>query len=50
MKKKPKKGAPASAKPLTKMEPIESFFNFFSPPPGESRMLPRVGEGWLLAA
>jgi nucleosome assembly protein 1-like 1 len=33
MKKKPKKGG----KPLTKLEPCESFFRFFSPPevPGE---------------
>ncbi|CAI7813787.1 unnamed protein product [Closterium sp. NIES-53] len=31
MKKKPKKGA-KSSKPITKTEPCESFFNFFSPP------------------
>lgn len=31
MKKKPKKGA-KNAKPVTKTEPCESFFNFFSPP------------------
>jgi hypothetical protein len=31
MKKKPKKGARPDAKPQTKLEPIESFFNFFSP-------------------
>ena len=36
MKKKPKKGG-KDAKPQTKTEKIESFFNFFSPPdvPGE---------------
>eukprot|EP00253_Pinus_taeda_P003025 PITA_03025 len=32
MKKKPKKGA-KNAKPVTKTEQCESFFNFFSPPP-----------------
>jgi hypothetical protein len=32
MKKKPKKGAKPDAKPQTKLEPVESFFNFFSPP------------------
>jgi len=32
MKKKPKKGAKADAKPQTKMEPVDSFFNFFNPP------------------
>lgn len=32
MKKKPKKGARPDAKPQTKLEPVESFFNFFSPP------------------
>jgi nucleosome assembly protein 1-like 1 len=31
MKKKPKKGA-KTTKPITKTEPCESFFNFFSPP------------------
>eukprot|EP00976_Prorocentrum_cordatum_P023144 472104-Prorocentrum_minimum.AAC.2 len=31
MKKKPKKGG-KNAKPITKTEPCESFFNFFSPP------------------
>mmetsp|Transcript_21656 Transcript_21656/g.60192 ORF Transcript_21656/g.60192 Transcript_21656/m.60192 type:complete len:377 (-) Transcript_21656:211-1341(-) len=31
MKKKPKKGK-AGGKPITKSEPCESFFNFFSPP------------------
>jgi len=31
MKKKPKKGG-KDAKPQTKTEKIESFFNFFSPP------------------
>mmetsp|Transcript_22657 Transcript_22657/g.49637 ORF Transcript_22657/g.49637 Transcript_22657/m.49637 type:complete len:307 (-) Transcript_22657:643-1563(-) len=37
MKKKPKKGAKADAKPQMKTEKVESFFNFFSPPevPGE---------------
>lgn len=32
MKKKPKKGAKPDAKPQTKMEPVDSFFNFFNPP------------------
>ncbi len=32
MKKKPKKGAKPSAKPQTKLEQVDSFFNFFSPP------------------
>jgi len=32
MKKKPKKGAKPDAKPQTKIEPVESFFNFFKPP------------------
>ena len=32
MKKKAKKGAKAGAKPQTKLEPVASFFNFFSPP------------------
>jgi hypothetical protein len=32
MKKKPKKGARPDAKPQTKLEPVESFFSFFSPP------------------
>lgn len=32
MKKKPKKGAKPDAKPLTKTEPVDSFFNFFNPP------------------
>jgi hypothetical protein len=32
MKKKPKKGAKPDAKPATKTEPVDSFFNFFSPP------------------
>eukprot|EP00882_Tetradesmus_deserticola_P000413 GHRQ01000454.1.p1 GENE.GHRQ01000454.1~~GHRQ01000454.1.p1 ORF type:complete len:340 (+),score=180.22 GHRQ01000454.1:220-1239(+) len=32
MKKKPKKGARPDAKPQTKLEPVDSFFNFFSPP------------------
>ena len=31
MKKKPKKGA-KNAKPVTKTEQCDSFFNFFSPP------------------
>lgn len=31
LKKKPKKGA-KNAKPITKTEQCESFFNFFSPP------------------
>ncbi len=31
LKKKPKKGA-KNAKPVTKTERCESFFNFFSPP------------------
>lgn len=32
MKKKPKKGAKPGAKPLVKLEPVPSFFNFFTPP------------------
>lgn len=32
MKKKPKKGARPGTKPLTKLEPVPSFFSFFSPP------------------
>lgn len=32
MKKKPRRGAPPTAKPQTKTEPVPSFFNFFSPP------------------
>lgn len=32
MKKKPKKGARPDAKPQTKLEPVDSFFNFFAPP------------------
>jgi nucleosome assembly protein 1-like 1 len=32
MKKKPRRGAPANAKPQTKTEPVPSFFRFFSPP------------------
>jgi hypothetical protein len=32
MKKKAKKGAKPGAKPQTKLEPVASFFNFFSPP------------------
>jgi hypothetical protein len=32
MKKKPKKGGKPDAKPQTKIEPVESFFNFFKPP------------------
>jgi nucleosome assembly protein 1-like 1 len=32
MKKKPRRGAPANAKPQTKTEPVPSFFTFFSPP------------------
>lgn len=32
MKKKPKKGAKPGTKPLTKLEPVPSFFSFFSPP------------------
>jgi hypothetical protein len=32
MKKKPKKGAKPDARPQTKLEPVESFFNFFTPP------------------
>ena len=32
MKKKPKKGSKPDAKPITKTEPVDSFFNFFSPP------------------
>lgn len=32
LKKKPKKGS-KNAKPITKTEKCESFFNFFSPPP-----------------
>lgn len=43
MKKKPKKGK-AAGKTLTKTEPCESFFNFFSPPkvgwPGDCEGLP----------
>lgn len=31
LKKKPKKGA-KNTKPITKTEPCDSFFNFFSPP------------------
>jgi nucleosome assembly protein 1-like 1 len=31
LKKKPKKGS-KNAKPITKIEDCESFFNFFSPP------------------
>jgi len=31
LKKKPKKGS-KNAKPITKTEDCESFFNFFSPP------------------
>jgi hypothetical protein len=31
MKKKPRKGA-KNAKPITKTEQCESFFNFFTPP------------------
>ena len=31
LKKKPKKGA-KNAKPITKTEDCESFFNFFNPP------------------
>jgi nucleosome assembly protein 1-like 1 len=32
MKKKPRRGAPPTAKPQTKTEPVDSFFTFFSPP------------------
>lgn len=32
MKKKPKKGGKPDAKPQTKIEQVESFFNFFNPP------------------
>ena len=32
MKKKPKKGAKPDARPQTKLEPVDSFFNFFKPP------------------
>ena len=32
LRKKPKKGAAKNAKPITKTEKTESFFNFFSPP------------------
>ena len=32
MKKKAKKGAKPGTKPQTKLEPVASFFNFFSPP------------------
>ncbi len=32
MKKKPKKGAKPGTKPATKLEPVDSFFSFFSPP------------------
>mmetsp|Transcript_10203 Transcript_10203/g.30717 ORF Transcript_10203/g.30717 Transcript_10203/m.30717 type:complete len:389 (-) Transcript_10203:677-1843(-) len=32
MKKKPKKGAKPGTKPATKLEPVDSFFGFFSPP------------------
>ncbi|KAK4344325.1 hypothetical protein RND71_037419 [Anisodus tanguticus] len=32
LKKKPKKGGSKNAKPITKTEQCESFFNFFSPP------------------
>eukprot|EP00897_Mesotaenium_endlicherianum_P004877 jgi/Mesen1/4417/ME000225S03402 len=32
LKKKPKKGAKSGAKPVTKIEACDSFFNFFSPP------------------
>ena len=31
-KAKPGKGGKAPAKTLTKVEPVASFFNFFSPP------------------
>lgn len=41
MKKKPKKGAKPDAKPITKTEPVDSFFNFFNPP----QVRPWVGEG-----
>lgn len=41
MKKKPKKGAKPDAKPITKTEPVDSFFNFFNPP----QVSPRAGEG-----
>jgi hypothetical protein len=46
MKKKPKKGAPKDAKPQTKLEPVDSFFNFFSPPQvGARRSSERGGRG-----
>ena len=32
MKKKPKPGAKSSAKPQTKVEPVESFFHWFKAP------------------
>lgn len=34
MKKKPKpgRGGKTNAKPITKTEPVDSFFSFFSPP------------------
>lgn len=32
MRKKAKKGAKPGAKAQTKLEPTDSFFNFFSPP------------------
>jgi len=32
LKKKPRRGAPPTARPQTKTEPVPSFFSFFSPP------------------
>ena len=39
MKKKPKKGS-KNTKPITKLEPTESFFNFFSPPKASPILAP----------
>ena len=51
MKKKPKKGGRGSGKPLTKTEPCESFFNFFSPPKVlwllPLALIPLCVPGWL---
>lgn len=45
MKKKPKKGARPDARPQTKLEPVDSFFNFFKPP----QVTGRGGGGCIMA-
>lgn len=46
MKKKAKPGKKAEGKPQTKVEPCDSFFNFFKPPRVRGRR--QICQSWAL--